>query len=203
MFVDEDNGSRMAAFLVGKYDLGWEFPGTMNRSDWVQLVEPLKKRRPGLKIAEFPSNVVNLIDMRTDKPPFNDVRVRQAVSLALDRKGMVDATLEGVGAVNGPLPAALSEWALPIAELGESARYYRHDPAEARRLLAAAGYPNGLPASVCFATYGSRRFSSPTASSSASTTVASHGTGATSAIPLSTTCSSASGAPPISRAGGR
>jgi peptide/nickel transport system substrate-binding protein len=155
MLVDEDNGSRMAAFLVGKYDLGWEFPGTINRSDWVQIVEPLKKRRPGLKVAEFPSNVVNLIDMRTDKPPFNDVRVRQAVSLALDRKGIIDATLEGVGAVNGPLPAALSEWALPIAELGEGARYYRHDPAEAKRLLAAAGYPNGLPASVCFATYGS------------------------------------------------
>ena len=155
MFVDEDNGSRMAAFLVGKYDLGWEFPGTMNRSDWVQLVEPLKKRRPGLKVAEFPSNGVNLIDMRTDKPPFNDVRVRQAVSLALDRKEIIDATFEGAGAVNGPLPAALSEWALPIAELGEGARYYRHDPAEARRLLAAAGYPNGLPASVCFATYGS------------------------------------------------
>jgi peptide/nickel transport system substrate-binding protein len=155
MFVDEDNASRLAAFLGGKYDLGWEFPGTINRSDWVQLVEPLKKRRPDLKTAEFPSNVVNLIDMRTDKPPFSDVRVRQAVSLAIDRKGMIDATLEGIGAVNGPLPAALSDWALPIAELGEGAKYYRHDPAEAKRLLAAAGHPNGLPASICFATYGS------------------------------------------------
>lgn len=155
MFVDEDNASRLAAFLGGKYDLGWEFPGTINRSDWVQLVEPVKKRRPALKVTEFPSNVVNLIDMRTDKPPFSDVRVRQAVSLAIDRKGMIDATLEGIGAVNGPLPAALSDWALPIAELGEDARYYRYDPAEAKRLLAAAGHPNGLPASVCFATYGS------------------------------------------------
>jgi len=155
MFVDEDNASRLAAFLGGKYDLGWEFPGAINRSDWVQLVEPLKKRRPALKVAEFPSNVVNLIDMRTDKPPFSDVRVRQAVSLAIDRKGMIDATLEGIGAVNGPLPAALSDWALPIAELGEGAKYYRYDPAEAKRLLAAAGHPNGLPASVCFATYGS------------------------------------------------
>src|SRR5262249_39030620 len=58
-------------------------------------------------------------------------------------------------AINGPLPAALSEWALPIAELGEGAKYYRHDPAEAKRLLAAAGHPNGFSASVCFATYGS------------------------------------------------
>src|SRR5215472_452140 len=68
---------------------------------------------------------------------------------------MIDQTLEGIGAVNGPLPAALSDWALPIAELGEGARYYRYDPGEARRLLAAAGHPNGFAASVCFATCGS------------------------------------------------
>ena len=155
MVVDEDNASRIAAFLGGRYDLGWEFPGAINRSDWVQIGEMLRKRRPTLKVAEFPSNVMNLVDMRTDRAPWNDARVRQAVSLAIDRRGLIDATLEGVGAINGPLPAALSEWALPVAELGEGAKYYRHDPAEARRLLAAAGHPNGLPASVCFATYGS------------------------------------------------
>jgi peptide/nickel transport system substrate-binding protein len=153
--VDEDNASRIAAFLAGKYDLGWENPGSINRSDWVQMADTLKARRPGLKVAEFTSNVVNDLFMRTDKAPFSDARVRQAVSLALDRKGYIDATLEGVGGINGPLPAALSDWALPIAQLGEGAKYYRHDPAEARRLLAAAGYPKGFPASVCFATYGS------------------------------------------------
>ena len=114
MHVDEDNASRIAAFLGGKYDLGWEFPGT-NRTDWLQISEALKKRRPGLKVAEYASNVMNTIDMRTDKPPFNDARVRQAISLAMDRKGMIDAVLEGQGTVNGPIPAALSEWALPIA----------------------------------------------------------------------------------------
>ncbi|HEV8199802.1 MAG TPA: ABC transporter substrate-binding protein [Candidatus Polarisedimenticolia bacterium] len=155
MFVDEDNASRMAAFLGGKYDLGYENPGTITRTDWLQIAESLKKRRPGLKIAEYPSNVMNTIDMRTDKPPFNDVRVRQAISLAMDRKGMIDAVLEGQGAINGPIPAALSEWALPIGELGEGAKYYRHDRAEAKRLLAAAGHPNGFSASVCFSTYGS------------------------------------------------
>jgi ABC-type transport system substrate-binding protein len=142
MTVDEDNASRTAAFLAGKYGLGWENPGTINRSDWVQISETLKKRRPGLKTAEFTSNVVSDIAMRTDRPPFNDVRVRQAISLALDRKGSIEATLEGVGVVNGPVAAALTDWALPIDQLGDGAKYYRHDPAEARRLLAAAGLPN-------------------------------------------------------------
>jgi peptide/nickel transport system substrate-binding protein len=153
--VDEDNASRTAAFLAGKFDLGWENPGTINRSDWVQIADTVKTRRPGLKTAEFTSNVVSDLFMRTDRPPFNDVRVRQAVSMAIDRKAFIDATLEGVGVVNGPLPAALADWALPVAELGEGAKAYRHDPAEARRLLAAAGHPKGFAASVCFATYGS------------------------------------------------
>jgi Bacterial extracellular solute-binding proteins, family 5 Middle len=138
LLVDEDDTSRTAAFLAGKYDLGWEFPGTINRSDWVQIAEPLKKRRPGLQVAEFPSNVVNDISLRADKPPYSDVRVRQAICLAMDRKAQIDSIFEGVGAVNGPLPAALDDWALPIAQLGEGARYYRHDPAEAKRLGRAA-----------------------------------------------------------------
>jgi peptide/nickel transport system substrate-binding protein len=155
MVVDEDNASRTAAFLAGKYDLGWEFPGAINRSDWVQIVDTLKKRRPNLRTMEFTSNVVNDFALRADKPPFNDVRVRQAVSMAMDRKDIIDATLEGVGVVNGPVAAALTDWALPIDQLGEGAKYYKHDKAEAKRLLAAAGYANGFPASVCFATYGS------------------------------------------------
>jgi peptide/nickel transport system substrate-binding protein len=155
MVIDEDNASRMAAFLSGKYDLGWEFPGTIDRADWLQIRDRLRQTRPRLQSAEFASNVVNDISLRTDQKPFSDMRVRQAISLAMDRKEIIDATLEGVGVVNGPLPAALSDWALPIDQLGEGARYYAHDPAEAKRLLAAAGYPNGFPASVCFNSYGS------------------------------------------------
>jgi peptide/nickel transport system substrate-binding protein len=153
--VDEDNASRMAAFLAGKYDLGWEFPGQINRTDWVQIKDRLRQTRPNLKTAEFPANVMSHISMRTDQKPFSDVRVRQAISLAVDRQEIIDAILEGVGVYNPPVPAALKEWSLPVDQLGEGARYYKRDPAEAKRLLAAAGYPNGFPGSVCFTTYGS------------------------------------------------
>ena len=153
--VDEDNASRMAAFLAGKYDLGWEFPGSINRTDWVQIKETLKQKRPNLRTAEFPSNVETHISMRTDQLPFKDVRVRQAVSLAIDRQGMIDTSFEGAGSFNAAVPAGLTDWALPINQMGEAAKYFRHDPAEARRLLAAAGHPNGFAASLCFTTYGS------------------------------------------------
>ena len=77
------------------------------------------------------------------------------MSMAIDRKGIIDAVFEGVGAINPPIPAALKEWSVPMAELGEGAQYYRHDPAAAKKLLAEAGYPKGFPATMDFTTYGS------------------------------------------------
>jgi peptide/nickel transport system substrate-binding protein len=150
--IDEDNASRISSFLAGKYDIGWENPGAINRVDWVQIKDKVK--RP-VRTAEFPSNVMSHISMRTDQKPFSDVRVRQAISLAIDRQGLIDATYEGAGAVNPPVPAALRDWTIPMDQLGEGARWYKYDPAEAKKLLAAAGHPNGFPASICFTTYGS------------------------------------------------
>ena len=153
--VDEDNASRMASFLAGKYDLGWEFPGSIQRTDWVQIKDTLRQRRPGLRTLEYVNNVETHVSMRTDRPPFSDVRVRQAMSLAIDRQAVIDSAYEGVGVVNPAVPAGLKDWSLPIAQLGESARFFKRDVAEARRLLAAAGYPHGFQASLCFNSYGS------------------------------------------------
>jgi len=153
--VDEDNGSRVASFLAGKYDLGLENPGVLNRSDWVQIRDTLKTKRPNLKVAEFPGNVSNHVSMRTDAKPFSDLRVRQAMSMALDRKAIIDAIYEGAGVANPPgVPVALKDWSLSIDQLGEGAKNFAYDPREAKRLLAAAGYPNGFPATICWTTYG-------------------------------------------------
>ena len=155
ILVDEDNASRMASFLAGKYDLGWEFPGSIARSDWVQIKDTLKQRRPGLRTVEYANNVETHVSMRTDRPPFSDVRVRQAMSLAIDRQGVIDAVFEGVGMLNPAVPAALKDWSLPVSQLGDGARYFKRDLVEAKRLLAAAGYPNGFSASLCYNSYGS------------------------------------------------
>ena len=153
--VDEDNASRMAAFLAGKYDLGWENPGTINRVDWVQIKDVLKGRRPNLRTLESPSNVMSHIYMRTDKAPFSDVRVRRAMSMAINRQALIDNTLEGVGAYNPPVPAALKDWAIPFDQLGEGGQWYKHNVAAAKKLLTEAGHPNGFAATLDFTTYGS------------------------------------------------
>src|SRR5262249_59118822 len=58
------------------------------------------------------------------------------------------ATHAAAGGRGGPtpaVPAALRDWAIPIADLPpEGRRLYEHDPAAAKRLLALAGYANGF-----------------------------------------------------------
>jgi peptide/nickel transport system substrate-binding protein len=154
--VDEDNASRMAAFIAGKYDMGWEYQGVINRVDWVQIKDTLKQKRPRLQTAEYPTSVMSHIYMRTDKPPFSDIRVRRAMSLAINRQGIIDAVYEGVGALNPPVPAALKDWSVPMDQLGEGGRWYKYDLAQAKKLMAEAGYANGFPTTMEFTTYGSQ-----------------------------------------------
>src|SRR5438046_8798978 len=84
---------------------------------------------------------------RTDEPPFNGVGVRRAMSLAIERKAWNDALLFGEGCVDaGPVPCALKEWKLDTAKLEPARAKYLvgYDPAEARRLLAEAGFTRGF-----------------------------------------------------------
>jgi peptide/nickel transport system substrate-binding protein len=88
-----------------------------------------------------------MIYFRTDQPPFNDVRVRRAISLAIDRKGWNDALLYGEGClVSGPVPCAMKDWRVDPSKIEPAKAKYLggYDPAEAKRLLAEAGYPNGF-----------------------------------------------------------
>jgi len=65
------------------------------------------------------------------------------MSQAIDRQAIIDAVFikgEPTPAVSRGLP----EWSPRIDELGAGARYYQHDPKEARRLLAEAGFPKGF-----------------------------------------------------------
>jgi peptide/nickel transport system substrate-binding protein len=88
------------------------------------------------------------IAINNTKKPFDDVRVRRALTLAIDRytMGKVLAPLTGLKFVGGLMRPG-SEWGMPPAELEKLPGFGRDiekNRAEARKLLAEAGYPNGF-----------------------------------------------------------
>lgn len=76
------------------------------------------------------------------KAPFDDVRVRRAINLALDVVGATNAAFRGYATpADGPLPPT-------VLYARQDLQGYGFDQAEARRLLAEAGYPNGFRTSI-------------------------------------------------------
>jgi peptide/nickel transport system substrate-binding protein len=138
--VLDDPSTGLAMYRAGQIDCGPAPNWGVRQQD----LESLKKSHPRLVYQDFLSNVTSsVVYLRNDMPPFNDVRVRRAISMAIDRQGIID----GVYMRGEPTPAiarGATEWSLPIDQLGEGARYYQYDPKEAKRLLAEAGFPKGF-----------------------------------------------------------
>jgi len=99
---------------------------------------------PGIAVAEQPSNNVSYLAMDVEKPPFGDLRVRQAVAYAIDVRAMAQG-LYSSGAI------AADNWT-PPGMLGENpaVKAYPRDLARARALLAAAGFPHGFSTTLSF-----------------------------------------------------
>jgi peptide/nickel transport system substrate-binding protein len=92
-------------------------------------------REAGLVVGAKPSLSYHLLFLNTKRPPLDNVKVRQAIALAIDRQQIIDTVALGSGDPTGPLPPSLAFYALPV---GEHA-LYRRDPARARQLLQEAG----------------------------------------------------------------
>jgi peptide/nickel transport system substrate-binding protein len=147
MLIDKDPSSRLAAFLAGKIDFGPEYQQVVRRID-LQIV---KQRKPGLQTAEYTWFTAGAQGLKIEKPPFKDVRVRHALARATNLQELYDANAfsQGHWTPNPVVPAAFAEWSIPIDQLGpEGRKNYQHSIAEAKRLLAEAGYPNGVKVTV-------------------------------------------------------
>ena len=84
------------------------------------------------------------VAMNYKNPIFQDIRVRRALSMAIDRERIVKDVLSGSGIIGGfPTPLDLMGYDFP-PPLSEYGPYWQHNPQQAKQLLADAGYPNGL-----------------------------------------------------------
>jgi peptide/nickel transport system substrate-binding protein len=145
--LDEDPSSRLAAWLAGKYDFAPEFGMVVRRLD----LPVARQRKPGLQTKDFIVVFGGITWMKLDQEPFKDVRVRHAMALAANWHEVLEtnAWSQGQGVPNAAVPSAFREWAIPIDQLPpDTRRLYEQNIPEAKRLLAAAGLPQGFKTTV-------------------------------------------------------
>ncbi|MFN0091324.1 MAG: ABC transporter substrate-binding protein [Acidimicrobiales bacterium] len=132
-----DNATRFAATQAGEIDVMTNLPAT--------LLE-VARNTPGMRVQPSVSGNFWLEMPGWERPdsPFHDVRVRKAVSLALDRKAISDAEAGGMASLEGTwIPQA---WGGAI-QPKDAPDAWRSDLVEAKRLMAEAGFPNGFEVS--------------------------------------------------------
>ena len=91
------------------------------------------RARPGIAVLKWNDLSLSFLGMNVSKPPLDDPRVRRAIALAMDRRAMLAARPEGKSLATGILPPGLPGYT-------PSQKVPVRDVAEAKRLLAKAGY---------------------------------------------------------------
>lgn len=138
-----NQGARVAALLAGDVDV-IETPPIQDfdriRGAGNKIAEGLSNRVIYLHLDQNPEegHVPPGVSGTDGRNPFTDVRVREAISIAINRQAIVDRIMGGLALPAGEL--------LPYPMFGttENAPVDPHEPERARELLAEAGFPNGF-----------------------------------------------------------
>jgi peptide/nickel transport system substrate-binding protein len=109
------------------------------------MADTLKKAAPSIVITETPHSGSDNVILNHKRPPFNNVHVRRAINLALDRRAWAQVRSGAMSSAMPPRPVAL--WGLSAPELAKLPGYREpaRDKADARQLLAEAGFGPGQP----------------------------------------------------------
>ncbi len=152
-YVDEinaivmtDMATRLAALRSGKIDILGTAGDSQLRS--IDQVKSLRQTNPEIKMWNFDFRAgTGFVFNNINKPPFNDIRVRQAMQMALDLETINETFFSGFGdpTPNGLMANSKAGVGTPFEEWPEEIKpYYRYDPEGAKKLLAEAGHPNGF-----------------------------------------------------------
>ncbi len=128
-----DRTTRLAMLKTGEADIAYLMVGVE-----AQTI----REDPKLRLAHVISSATWWLDFPEQwqaKSPWADRRVRLATNLALDKQGVNEAERLGLSRLTGSIIPSVMEFALPLDP-------EPYDVAQAKRLLAAAGYPNGFDA---------------------------------------------------------
>jgi len=121
--------SRVAALIAGDVDLVPALDPTLART---------LEQSSDVQVLKASGGNGMTLAMWVDTPPFDDVRVRQALKLVVDRQALVDTALLGLAEPGNDSPIP------PSSPLAFSSEIPKRDIAKAKELLAAAGHPDGL-----------------------------------------------------------
>ncbi|MBI2909571.1 MAG: ABC transporter substrate-binding protein [Chloroflexi bacterium] len=139
-YVLTDLATRFAAFRTGQLLLTNPSQGLTPSQGKIA-----EKEIRGVTVVAHPKGNFSGFFMNAERKPWGDARVRKAVALATDHQAAVKALAEDVGDYGSPVIPG--PWALPEDEMMKTPGYRQPkdaDRAEAKRLLAEAGLPNGF-----------------------------------------------------------
>ena len=136
--IIRDEATRTTALRTGKIDL-------LEAVRW-QDVDSLKKSAPDLKWNRWLATSGTFLAMRTDTKPFDDIRVRRALNMAVNKEEIIKAYYNGNAELYAyPQHPTYGTYFKPLDQQPDSVKeLFKFDPVKAKKLLAEAGYPNGF-----------------------------------------------------------
>jgi peptide/nickel transport system substrate-binding protein len=147
--VITERGTKFAALQAGRLDAA--FPNDETKT----IAEQVVKAEPRIVMQVNGTNVNDNLLLNTTRPPFNNMKLRQAISHAIDRRGFVKAVHQGGATVGVSMPPKpFGVWGPLEKDLATFPGYGKpeDEKARARKLLAEAGYGPGNPLKIEMAT---------------------------------------------------
>lgn len=129
-YVMVDMAARIAALRTGQVDLILGDAASV----------PLVSGDANIQVLSFQTLSYETLCLNLTLDVFKDVRVRQAISLAVNREEILDLVYDGQAAISGFAPASMGHWAVDVT----THPMYQQDIEKAKALMAEAGYPNGF-----------------------------------------------------------